>query len=37
MKIFRTPQAGMKKHSMTWPRQKKHCMLLNQCKRLRDF
>ena len=36
-KIFRTPQAEMKRHTMTCPRQKNHCMLLNQWKRLRDF
>ena len=37
MKIYRTPQAEMKRQTMTCPRQKKHCMLLNQWKRLRDF
>ena len=35
--IFRTPQAEMKRHTMICHRQEKHCMLLNQWKRLRDF
>ena len=37
LKIFRTPQVEMSRHTMTCQSQEKHCMFLNQWKRWGDF